>query len=214
MKRFLLVLITLAGPCLASADEIDSWVASSVVRKAVGSRQVCNGSYCTIQPVYGYVGIRQIAAAPAMTDSLPIRFASYSTPAAASFSSPPILPDVTGDFAVASRIVSVGQPVVTSSTCNCAVTGICTCYPATCACAACANGQVRMGLVGATQYATGNSYYSVANPTAGERIVNTPTGHVHVFTDQFGMVSTPHSGGHQQRKVVRFERWKAKKGIE
>lgn len=211
MKRFLLVLITLAGPCLASADEIDSWVASSVVRKVVGSRQVCNGSYCTIQPVYGYVGIRQIAAAPAMTDSLPIRFASYSTPAAASFSSPPILPDVTGDFAVASRIVSVGQPVVTSSTCNCAVTGICTCDPATCACAACANGQVRMGLVGATQYATGNSYYSVANPTAIEtNLIQTPTGHVHVYADG----STSHSGGHIQKKVAHQERWRARKGVK
>lgn len=207
MKRFITAcLLFVLLPALASADY---W------------EMRCDGNVCRRVLVRQPVAVRQVVAATSAEyvsfDPSPVgtvSLASYSTPAAASFSSPPILPDVTGDFAVASRIVSVGQPVVTSSTCNCSVTGICTCDPATCACAACANGQVRMGLVGATQYATGNSYYSVANPTAAERVVNTPTGHVHVFTDQFGMVSTTHSGGHQQRKVARFERWKAKKGIE
>lgn len=161
-----------------------------------------------------------VPAAPLMS------FASLSTPAAPSLSSPPILPD-SGDFAAASRIVSVGQPVVTSSTCNCASTGFCSCPPGTCACAACPQGRANLmrdrangeicddcwqRIMGpSTQYATGNSYFSVPYPTAIEtKLIQTPTGHVHVYADG----STAHSGGHVQRVVARQERWRARKGVQ
>lgn len=206
MKRFIAAcLLSVLLPALASADY---W------------EMRCDGNVCRRVLVRQPVAVRQVVAAtPAeyvSFDPSPVgtvRLASYSTPAAASFSSPPILPDVTGDFAVASRIVSVGQPVVTSSTCNCAVTGICTCDPATCACAACANGQVRMGLVGATQYATGNSYYSVPQATA---MTAAPTSSVSYSAygsavattyDGFGNSYVSHSGGRDARRMAG---WKAK----
>ncbi len=41
-------------------------------------------------------------------------------------------------------VVYQSAPVVTASTCNCALTGRCNCDPATCVCAACRNGQLRV----------------------------------------------------------------------
>jgi hypothetical protein len=46
--------------------------------------------------------------------------------------------------APAASVPAAPAPQAAGTTCNCSVTGVCTCNPATCMCAACANGSVRM----------------------------------------------------------------------
>lgn len=111
----------------------------------------------------------------------------------------------------------VGSPVL--GNCGCATTGICSCPPGTCACVGCTC--AAMGLQAApVQYATG--YYSAAPMVTYssfvtapmEKIIQTPTGHVHVSSDGWGNVSTAHSGGYVQRRVARQERWRARHGVQ
>ncbi len=60
-----------------------------------------------------------------------------------------------------------------------------------------------------TSYSSGfGTSYGVGDD--GERIIQTPTGHVHVYGDG----STAHSGGRVQRKIARQERWRARHGVK
>ncbi len=69
---------------------------------------------------------------------------------------------------------------------------------------------VGSGYVGASFYSGSGFGTSYGVGDDGERIIQTPTGHVHVYADG----STSHSGGRIQRKLARQERWRARHGVK
>ncbi len=76
--------------------------------------------------------------------------------------------------APATAVPAAPAPQAAGTTCNCSVTGVCTCNPATCMCAACANGSVRMMTAGVTTTQIGQPVVlSVSPPVVTRTWVST-----------------------------------------
>ncbi len=173
MRYLIALLLTLAVPSLALAQV------------PAGYRMVCDGTSCRLVPIAAPQFVRTIYYA-GVTEAAPsMRFASFESPGLEMPGAP-----------VVGQIVSVSEPVVTKSTCNCAVTGVCLCDPATCACAACLNGRMR-------STAAAVSYVSAA-PVA---VSYTASGNfVTRQYDAFGNVWVGHSGGRDARQAAHWTR--------
>lgn len=193
-----LALLTLLLPTIANADELDDFCKSLVVRSVVRyeNKQVCEGGYCRIvrQPVYGYVAAKRLEAVSPKS-ATPFRFASLEE------SLVPELPTT----AVAAVLPAVNTAAAGQS-CNCAVTGVCTCDPALCRCASCQNGSRNMAASGV------NMSYAAS---AGEmKAFSSPRGPVTIQRDANGTAWITHSGGVYGRQLARHLRRGVRLGVE
>ena len=138
--KTLLLLLTLAYPSLATAQQCNpadappgyTWQCSNGTCRLVRLSQIAFRPTIAALP-HEYVTFQ---VEPEGAGS-PFRFASMQT-AIADQSFPAV------SYATPWR--ETVTAVQSGTICDCSRTGICTCDPATCMCAACANGSVRMGL--------------------------------------------------------------------
>ncbi len=110
----------------------------------------------------------------------PFRFTAAENPAPAT--AVPVGPDQYGNYPIQGGYgpASPGVPVLAGTTCDCARTGVCTCNPATCVCAACRNGQVRMMTAGGPAVR-----YSTATPWVTTSVATVPAVPLTSVTQQF-----------------------------
>lgn len=205
MKMLLAVmtlLVTLAYPSLSQAQ--------------IQYQQVCENGVCRLVPVQQRpqrityarpaMFVKTVALiaddvdTPRVAISSPFQFASMQV----------VQAPFTANAATPALVQSAG------SNCGCAVNGVCSCPLGTCQCVGCTC--AAMGLQMAAQ-PTAITYasYLASSPmfaSVSENVIQTPTGHVHVAQDAFGNTMISHTGGHQQRKIARHERWKARHGIQ
>ena len=153
------ILITLLAPSFAWAQYYDC--SSGVCRWVPAQRSAM------IAPVYSQTTAR-IDALSAKIDRLAVamqRFGTISESEYQTFAAEPVMPVQTASpYRFANYQVQAVQaaPVTAGTTCDCAVTGVCTCNPATCMCAACANGSVRMGLSSPYYTSYSSGYYGAS----------------------------------------------------
>lgn len=130
----------------------------------------------------------------------PFRFTNAEAPAAA----------VTRE-AIAIPNMSAG------ATCNCAVTGECTCDPATCTCAACANGALRIARVVPGSVRIVRSTVTAAPVQPSFSMKSTPSGSfaaVSNFVDSKGRRVIQYSDDRKGRQLKRHTQRGVKLGLE
>lgn len=212
MKRFLAAcLLFVALPTLAAADYWETRCTNGVCRRVL---------------------VR--TSAPAVVAATPASYVVIMPEPVVSFAS----------FIPPEPAAPIAPVAASTTTCNCSVTGICTCDPALCQCPSCRTGAINMARSRAyapgwdnpptqnfdyygdgaaiwndylarnqpVQYASGNSYFSVAQPTAA--VYSTSTGFVTKQTDAAGNVWVGHSGGSYNRRVARHIRKGVRLGVE
>ncbi len=194
----LFAIVTLAIPSLLPAQTVP-----------YGYRLQCNNGVCRlvrIQPTY-----------PAVQYAVPSQGVQYAPQITQPTNFVRTVSFVSDDASVNAPTNAVAAPYAVpmaqtyrmgAGNCGCVTSGVCVCAPGTCTCVGCpGNINGNMGFAPTVQYATGNSYYSVAQPT----VMGYAPGFVGTTYDGFGNAYVTAAG--VSRRVARHIRKGARLGI-